>query len=110
MDQRIERVLQSVRSLEDFRSSDEAKIMIRSLFILLAICFSTSAFAQNAQPKAGNKPHVHAKPKEPSGCKLVGTVRGTKLWAGNCVGVELLKGTTDTPEQATSGIPIAPKE
>jgi hypothetical protein len=92
------------------KRADEAKIMIRSLFILLAICFSTSAFAQNAQPKAGNKPHVQAKPKEPSGCKLVGTVRGTRLWAGDCIGVELLRGTTETPEQGTSVIAPGEKE
>jgi len=74
--------------------------MIRSL-IVVAICFSATAFAQTAPPKAGNKPQVQVKPKEPSGCKLVGTVRGTKLWAGDCVGVELLKGPIETPpEQA----------
>ena len=72
---------------------------IRSLLILVAICFSTTAFAQSAQPKVSNKPPVRVKPKEPTACKLVGTVRGTKLWAGDCVGVELLKGTTETPEQ-----------
>ena len=71
----------------------------RSLLILVAICFSTTAFAQSA-PKVGNKPPVRVKPKEPAACKLVGTVRGTKLWAGDCVGVELLKGPTETPEQA----------
>jgi hypothetical protein len=70
----------------------------RSLLILIAICFSTTAFAQSA-PKVGNKPPVRVKPKEPTACKLVGTVRGTKLWAGDCVGVELLKGPTETPEQ-----------
>ena len=77
---------------------------MRSLLILVAICFSATAFAQSAPPKVGNKPVVRVKPKEPTGCKLVGTVRGTKLWAGDCVGVELgLKGTTETqalPEQA----------
>jgi hypothetical protein len=50
----------------------------RSLLILVAICFSTTAFAQSA-PKVGNKPPVRVKPKEPTACKLVGTVRGTKL-------------------------------
>ncbi|MET3996486.1 hypothetical protein ABID65_008162 [Bradyrhizobium sp. S3.9.2] len=69
----------------------------RSLLILVAICFSTTALAQSASPKVGNRPAVQAKPKEQTGCKLVGTVRGTKLWAGDCVGVELLKGTTETP-------------
>ena len=68
--------------------------IIRSLLILVAICFSTTAFAQSAPPKAGNKPTVRVKPKEPTACKLVGTVRGTRLWAGDCVGVELLKGPT----------------
>ena len=73
----------------------------RSLLILVAICFSTTALAQSASPKVGNRPAVQAKPKEQIGCKLVGTVRGTKLWAGDCVGVELLKGTTETtpPDQ-----------
>src|SRR4051812_36455536 len=56
--------------------------IIRSLLILVAICFSTTAFAQSAPPKAGNKPTVRVKPKEPTACKLVGTVRGTRLWAG----------------------------
>ena len=72
---------------------------IRSLLILVAICFSATAFAQSVPPKVSNKPSVRVKPKEPTACKLVGTVRGTKLWAGDCVGVELLKGPTETPEQ-----------
>ena len=29
-----------------------------------------------------------AKPKQSSECRLVGTVKGTKLWAGNCVAPE----------------------
>ena len=53
---------------------------------------------------------VQGKPKEPSGCKVVGTVRGTKIWAGDCVGVELLKGTHTSPEQGTSVIPPDQKE
>ena len=39
----------------------------RSLLILVAICFSTTAFAQSA-PKVGNKPPVRVKPKEPAAC------------------------------------------
>ena len=71
--------------------------MRRSLLILVAICFSTTAFAQGA-PKAGHKPPpVRAKPKAPT--LHLGTVRGTKLWAGDCVDVERLKGPTETPEQ-----------
>jgi hypothetical protein len=59
------------------------------LIIVAAISFSAAAFAQSAPPKVGNKPHVQAKPKGPTGCKLVGMVKGTKLWAGDCVASEL---------------------
>ena len=57
---------------------------MRLLLILVAICFSATAFAQTAAPKVG---------------------WGTKIWAGDCVGVELLKGTHTSPEQGTSVIP-----
>jgi hypothetical protein len=45
---------------------------MRSLVILAAVCFSTSAYAQDAPPKVGNKSLAQVKPKEPMGCKLVG--------------------------------------
>ena len=77
---------------------------MRSLFILVAICFSATAFAQSAPPKAGSKALVQVKPKAPMGCKFVGTVRGTKLWAGDCVGSEL-RGSTTTPD-----VQAAPEE
>ena len=88
---------------------------MRSLLILVAICFSATAFAQSAPPKVGNKPLAQVKPKEPMGCKLVGTVRGTKLWAGDCAGSELRGSTTTTetqalPEQATGAITPDQKE
>ena len=88
---------------------------MRSLLILVAICFSATALAQSAPPKVGNKALVQVKPKEPMGCKLVGTVRGTKLWAGDCVGLELRDSTTVTetqtlPEQATRAITPDQKE
>src|SRR5260370_15168188 len=87
------------------------KMMMRGLLILVAISFSAAAFAQSAPPKVGNKALVQVKPKEPTGCKLVGTVKGTKLWAGDCVGGSEIRGTTsatDTqslPERATGVIP-----
>jgi hypothetical protein len=87
---------------------------MRFLLVVAVIGFSANAYAQNA-PKVGNKPLVQVKPKEPMGCKLVGTVRGTKLWAGDCAGSEL-RGTTTTtetqalPEQATAVIPPGQKE
>jgi hypothetical protein len=79
----------------------EAKgsLTMRSLLILVAICFSGTVFAQSAPPKVGNKPLVQLNPKAPTGCKLVGTVRGTKLWAGDCVGLELRGSTTTTENQ-----------
>jgi len=87
---------------------------IRSLFILVAICCSGTAFAQGT-PKAGNKALVQAEPKAPIGCKFVGTVRGTKLWAGDCVGSELrgLIPTTEpqaAPKQPTGAITPDQKE
>ena len=88
---------------------------MRALVIFAAVCFSTSAYAQAAPPKVGNKPLVQVKPKEPMGCKLVGTVKGTKLWAGDCVGSELRGTTTATepqslPERTTEAIPPGQKE
>jgi hypothetical protein len=83
---------------------------IKALVILTAVCLSTSAFGQDATPKH------QAKPKEPTGCKLVGTVKGTKLWAGDCVTSEQLRGTTsgtDTqslPGPATGAIPPGQKQ
>jgi hypothetical protein len=89
---------------------------MRALVIFAAVCFSTSAYAQAAPPKVGNKPLVQVKSKEPMGCKLVGTVKGTKLWAGDCVGAELRGTTTATetnqplPDQARTDIPPGQKE
>jgi len=53
---------------------------MRSLLILVDICFLATAFAQSTPPKVGNKPLVQVKPKEPMGCNLVGTVQGTRRW------------------------------
>jgi hypothetical protein len=85
--------------------------MLRVLLVFAAICFSGTAFAQGPpKPKVGSKSVVQVKPKAPTGCKLVGTVRGTKLWAGDCVSSEL-RGTmspTETrpaPEPAPAAIP-----
>jgi hypothetical protein len=70
---------------------------IRAMVILVAICFSANAFARDKPPKVGNKPLVQVKPKGPTGCKLVGTVKGTRLWAGDCVASEL-RGATPAAE------------
>jgi len=88
---------------------------MRALLILVAVCLSANAFAQDAPPKVGNKPLARVKPKEPMGCKLVGTVKGTKLWAGDCVGSELRGATPATetqslPERASGAIPPGQKQ
>jgi hypothetical protein len=57
---------------------------MKPLIGLIALLFATSAFAQTAPPRAAKRPPAQLKPQAPMGCKLVGTVRGTKLWAGEC--------------------------
>ena len=75
--------------------------------ILLAMFFvSTAALAQDAapakQPTVAGKPLARVKPSAPAGCKLVGTVKGTKLWAGDCTASEL---RTTLPAEETSTSP-----
>jgi hypothetical protein len=88
---------------------------MKTLLVLVAICLSAQAFAQDAPPKVGNKPLAQVKPREPMGCKLVGTVRGTKLWAGDCEAAELRGSapateTQSLPERATGAIPPGQKQ
>jgi hypothetical protein len=88
---------------------------MRALIILAAITYSATAFAQSAPPKIGNKPLVHVKPKEAMGCKLVGTVKGTRLWAGDCIAAEpssAISTTTPPPlaERAAGAIPPGQKQ
>jgi hypothetical protein len=64
---------------------------IRILLILAAVSFSASALAQDAAPNVGNKPLARVKPKEPMGCKLVGTVRGTKTASGRSFEAQRLR-------------------
>ena len=84
---------------------------MRVLLLLAVISCSAAAFAQTTPPKVGDKPMVH----EPTGCKLVGTVKGTKLWAGDC-GPSELRGaisateTQSLPERATAVIPPGQKQ
>jgi hypothetical protein len=80
---------------------------MKALLVLVAISFSANAFAQDAPPKVGNKPLARVKPREPMGCKLVGTVRGTKLWAGDCADAAELRGAAPTAETAPPDPPAA---
>ena len=79
---------------------------------LVLACLSTAALAQTPTPK---KPSALAKPKEPMGCKLVGAVKGAKLWAGDCVAASELRGavpaeTPTLPERASEALPPDPKQ
>jgi hypothetical protein len=74
---------------------------MRTLLVVAAIIgLSATAFAQTAAPKVGGKPLRQVKPPAPMGCKFVGTVKGTKLWAGDCAASSELRGTTPTDEPA----------
>jgi hypothetical protein len=97
----------------------EGEMTMRALLILITIFFSANAFAQTAPPKVGGKPLAQVKPKEPMGCKLVGAVKGTKLWAGDCATASELRGTAPSAETApqpppsptdTRADPSAPKQ
>ena len=85
---------------------------------LIALLLATSAFAQSAQPKVAPKPPAHAKLQAPTGCKLVGTIKGTKLWAGDCTDAAALRGAEPAaettapslPEQAGGAIPPGQKQ
>ena len=81
---------------------------MRALVILAAVCFSATAFAQSSPPKASKKPPLaQAAPKAPMGCKLVGTVKGTKLWAGDCTDAAELRGGAPTAETTPPSLPAA---
>jgi hypothetical protein len=69
---------------------------MKSILIIAALLFSAIAFAQDA-PKVFNKPPVQVKPKAPVRCKPLGTVEGTKLWAGDCVANELRRNEARGP-------------
>jgi hypothetical protein len=83
-----------------------------------ALILSTGALAQDApkSPAMGDKPLVRVKPKAPVGCTLVGTVKGTKLWAGDCTASEQLRSsvpaeTSEPPllDRAAGAIPPGQK-
>jgi hypothetical protein len=80
---------------------------------LAGVFFTVSAaLAQSPQPKALP---ATAKPHPPMGCKLVGTVKGTKLWAGDCSDAGALRGSDNAelqplPEQAGAAIPPGQKQ
>jgi len=71
----------------------------------------TLALAQGAtpakRPTVGAKPLVRVKPRAPVGCKLVGTVKGTKLWAGECTAAPELTTGAPAEESSSASVPDA---
>ena len=83
-------------------------------FVIALILVSGCALAQVAppakKPTVRGKPIVQAKPGMPMGCKLVGTVKGTKIWAGNCVDASEPRGATPAEEVSPPPPVAAPAE
>ena len=86
------------------------------VLIAAAVLCSASAFAQNPKaPNVGSRPLLQISAKGQTGCKLVGTVKGTKLWAGNCEASELRRSTPaaetnePAPAQTTGTVPTGQK-
>ena len=92
------------------RAEGEGEMIMKALVGMAALLAATSgAFAQNAKAPTPAKPHVAV------GCKLVGTVKGTKLWAGDCTDAAGLRGPDAAapqllPEQAGTAIPPGQKQ
>lgn len=82
---------------------------MKLVIALMALLLASGAFAQTAPPKPAKRPPIQVKPQVPMGCKLVGTVRGTKIWAGDCVAAAP---TVETPVPSSPPAPatIAPAE
>jgi hypothetical protein len=81
--------------------------MIMKLLVGMAalLAATSGALAQNPKAPTPAKPHVAV------GCKLVGTVKGTKLWAGDCTEAAGLRGpdvAAPQPLPAEAGAAIPP--
>ena len=77
---------------------------MRALLVLIIVCFSATAFAQSPLSKAA-KLQAQSRSQTPMGCKLVGTVRGTKVWAGDCTDAAGPRGAAPTAETASPSLP-----
>ncbi|MCP3475494.1 hypothetical protein NLM33_34930 [Bradyrhizobium sp. CCGUVB1N3] len=83
---------------------------MKLLIALITLFLASGAFAQAAPPGAAKMPSTHVKPQAPLGCKLVGTVRGTKIWAGDCVAATPPVDMPSSPPPAPSAEGDAPAE
>ena len=69
----------------------EMKRLVVTTYLMIALIGPT--LAQDVAA-VGKK----AKPKQSSECRPVGTVKGTKLWAGNCVAPDAMAAPVAEPE------------
>ena len=76
----------------------------RAALLFAITLVSGAASAQGAapakRPTIGGKPILQGKPTAPMDCKLVGTVKGIKLWAGECMAPSELRTTTSSEDKA----------
>lgn len=89
------------------RSRDRLEMTMKQILASAALLLlTTGALAQGdaKPPTVGGKRLIQVKPTAPAGCKLVGTVKGTKLWAGDCVANELRSSSTGNEPTPTTGI------
>jgi hypothetical protein len=77
---------------------------MKALLVLITLCFAMTAFAQTLPPKAAKR-QIQPKLQTPLGCKLVGTVRGTKIWAGDCTDASGLRGAAPDAETVSPAEP-----
>jgi hypothetical protein len=73
---------------------------MKRVCIVVALLISTSAWAQ--VPNVGTRPLVQIKSKGQVTCKQVGNVKGTKLWAGDCVATEPTNEKVELPPIITN--------
>jgi hypothetical protein len=91
--------------------------VLLAVFFIPATALGQDAAPTKKPPTVGGKPIVQVKPSAPVGCKLVGAVRGTKLWAGDCTASGLRTTSTATddndalplPDRAAGAIPKGPQ-
>ena len=90
-----------------------SKLSAARAALAFAVISVGAAVAQSApakKPTVRGKPIAQAKANTPIGCKLVGTVRGTKIWAGDCAGASELRSTTPAEEPSSLPSTTAPTD
>jgi len=75
-----------------------------AVFFIPATALAQDAAPEKRPPIVGGKPVAEVKPSTPAGCKFVGTVKGTKLWAGDCTAASELRSSSTGDE--TSSTPL----